>query len=83
MKILTLTLIVAAAALQAGGALAAESAPQARPMPVRNVLVCRWEATQQSGIPIQLCLTRKQWAARTAYTQQWIREYQARSFVTK
>jgi hypothetical protein len=75
MKILTLAL--AAAALSAGGAVAAERDN----VEARNTLVCRWEAAQQSGIPIRICMTRRQWAARTAYTQQWIREYQARSFV--
>lgn len=77
MKILAL--IVAAAALQAGAAFAEPAAPT----PVSNPLICRWEASQQTGIPIKLCLTRKQWEARTAYTQQWIREFQARSFVKK
>jgi hypothetical protein len=79
MKILTL--VIAAAALQAGAA-AAETAPP-KPTPVSSNLICRWEASQESGIPIRLCLTRRQWDQRTAYTQQWIREYQARSFVKK
>ena len=74
-----LTLIVAAAALQAGAAVAAETTAT----PASNVLICRWEATQQSGIPVRLCLTKRQWMQRTAYTQQWIREFQARSYVKK
>jgi hypothetical protein len=78
-----LTLILAAAALQAGTAFADESAPAPRPKPAPNTLICRWEASQESGIPIRLCLTRIQWNQRTAYTQQWIREFQARSFVTR
>lgn len=83
MKILTL--FVAAAALQTGVAFADETmpAPQPKPAPAANALICRWEASQESGIPIKLCLTRRQWDARTAYTQQWIREFQARSFVKK
>ena len=75
MKTLILAL-VAAAALPTIAA-AAEHAAMQPPAP----LVCRWEASQQTGIPIRLCLTRRQWEARTAYTQQWIREYQARSYV--
>lgn len=74
----TLILALTAVALSAGAACAAEGAA---PVEGRNALVCHWEAAQQSGIPIRLCMTRRQWAARTAYTQQWIREYQARSFV--
>lgn len=74
-----LTLIVAAAALSAGAAVAAQPAVT----PASNVLICRWEATQQSGIPVRICLTRRQWEHRTLNTQQWIREYQARSYVTK
>lgn len=81
MKILTL--IVAAAALQAGAAVAAETAPPARAIPAANVLICRWEATQQSGIPIRICLTKREWNHRTLNTQQWIREVQIRSFVKK
>jgi hypothetical protein len=77
MKILTL--VVAAAALQAGSAFAETP----KPIPASNTLICRWEASQQSGIPIRLCLTKRQWEQRTAYTQQWIREFQARSFVKK
>jgi hypothetical protein len=78
MKILTL--IVAAAALQAGAALAEETAPAT---PAANGLICRWEATQQSGIPVKLCLTKRQWMNRTLNTQQWIREVQIRSYVKK
>jgi hypothetical protein len=73
------TLIVAAAALQAGAAFAAEpaAAPEAKP------LICRWEATQQSGIPIRICLTKRQWMNRTLNTQQWIRDVLIRSYVKK
>jgi hypothetical protein len=73
----TLILVLAAVALQTGAACAAEGAAP----PPRQAIICRWEAAQQSGIPMRICMTRKQWAARTAYTQQWIREFQARSFV--
>ena len=72
-------LVLAAVALSTGVAAASEM----RPTKVSDQVVCRWRATQQSGIPVQICLTRRQWAMRTAYTQQAIREYQARSFVHK
>ena len=75
----TLPLIVAAAALLAGPALAETP----RPIPASDTLICRWEATQQSGIPVRLCLTRRLWRLRTLNTQQWIREYQARSYLLK
>lgn len=74
-----LTLMVAAAALSAGAAVAAE----APVTPASDTLICRWEATQQSGIPVRICLSKRQWMQRTAYTQQWIREFQARSYVKK
>jgi hypothetical protein len=69
--------LLAAVALSTGVAVAADMAPTK----VSNTVICRWRATQQSGIPVQICLTRKQWAMRTAYTQQTIREFQQRSFV--
>ena len=83
MKILTL--IIAAATLQTGVSFADETMPAAarKPTPAANTLICRWEATQESGIPVRLCFTRRQWEQRTAYTQQWIREFQARSYVKK
>lgn len=74
-----LTLILlAAAALQTGAAFAAAAGPM--PIKASNTLICRWRATQTSGIPVQICLSARQWAAHTAYTQQQIREFQARSF---
>ena len=68
-------ILVAAAVLQTGLAFADAGAPPPR------AVVCHWRATQQSGIPVRICLTQRQWAQRVAYTQQTIREYQARSFV--
>lgn len=70
-------LVLAAFALSAGAAAASDM----RATPASSQLICRWRATQQSGIPVQICLTRQQWAHRTAMVQQSIREYQARSFV--
>ena len=70
-------LVLAAFALSTGVAAASEM----RATPASHELICRWRATQQSGIPVQICLTRQQWAHRTAMIQQSIREYQARSFV--
>lgn len=72
-------ILLAAVALQTGVALAADGAATR----VSNPVICRWRATQQSGIPVQICLTRRQWEQRTAQTQQTIREFQARSFVHK
>lgn len=73
-------IILAALALQTGAALAADGMDAPR---VSNPVICRWRATQQSGIPVQICLTRHQWDRRTALTQQAIREFQARSYVRK
>jgi len=71
-------ILLAAAALQTGAAMAAPDGPA--PIKASNTLICRWRATQTSGIPVQICLTPRQWAMHTAYTQQQIREFQARSF---
>lgn len=73
-------IILAALALQTGVALAADGMAATRGS---NPVICRWRATQQSGIPVQICLTRRQWDQRMAQTQQSIREFQARSFVKK
>jgi hypothetical protein len=73
-------LLLAALALQTGVAVAADGMASTR---VSNPVVCRWRATQQSGIPVQICLSRRQWEQRIAQTQQAIREFQARSFVKK
>jgi hypothetical protein len=75
----TTIILLAALALQTGLASAAETVSAH----ASDKLVCRWRATQQSGIPVEICLTRRQWEQRTAQTQQAIREFQARSFVKK
>jgi hypothetical protein len=75
----TTLVLLAAVLLQTGAACAADGGATR----VSNTVVCKWRATQQSGIPVQICLTQRQWAQRVAYTQQSIREYQVRSFVTK
>jgi hypothetical protein len=41
---------------------------------------CHWEATQSNGIPTKVCMTSEQRKLRTTYTQQQIRESQARSY---
>jgi len=46
----------------------------------KSEVKCRWEAAQSNGIPVKVCMTAEQRKLRTTYTQQQIRENQARSF---
>lgn len=57
-------------------AAAVQSAPHA------DQVKCKWEAAQSNGIPVKVCMTEKQRKQRTSYTQQQIRESQARSYTT-
>ena len=58
-------------------ALFAAAAVQSAPA---DQVKCKWEAAQSNGIPVKVCMTEKQRKKRTCYTQQQIRESQARSY---
>jgi hypothetical protein len=62
-------------------ALFAAAAVQGAPVDAnKDAVVCRWEAAQSNGIPVKVCMTAQQRKMRATYTQQQIRESQARSY---
>jgi hypothetical protein len=65
-------------------ALFAAAAMQAAPADAHaskdTTVKCHWEAAQSNGIPTKVCMTAHERKMRTSYTQQQIRESQARSY---